>query len=272
MYYLPGTHLSFVLPPKEGLFQSKQGTFGFQVTTGTIHINQLCVNTIAIDYRKFISCPTLWKKAKSTANCLYIYILTNKNTQYRSKGSGKNWFLLLLGLSLNVVFAKRCEKKVAFLPKVNFRVFFKGGPLKGIIMSRLFSKISPRCPRSKGTGDGSQKSTDADVGINELSLRRWYHHVIYPVICCQKLWKILKLQLKKYTSHKKHRKPRMNPWFLQQNINLNIHTWASASVLLASNTLLCSAIAFTKNSPRVASCKVELISNLLKLGPNVVGR
>ena len=29
--YIPGTHLSFVLPPKEGLFQSKQGTFGFQV-------------------------------------------------------------------------------------------------------------------------------------------------------------------------------------------------------------------------------------------------
>jgi len=26
------------------------------------------------------------------------------------------------------------------------------------------------------------------------------------------------------------------------------------------------------NSPRVASCKVELISNLLKLGPNVAGR
>ena len=29
--YVPGTHLSFVLPLKEGLFQSKQGTFGFQV-------------------------------------------------------------------------------------------------------------------------------------------------------------------------------------------------------------------------------------------------
>ena len=24
--YIPGTHLSFVLPPKQGLFQSKQGT------------------------------------------------------------------------------------------------------------------------------------------------------------------------------------------------------------------------------------------------------
>ena len=35
--YIPGTHLSIVLPPKEGLFQifqSKQGTFGFQVNTG----------------------------------------------------------------------------------------------------------------------------------------------------------------------------------------------------------------------------------------------
>ena len=30
-YYIPGTHLSFVFPPKQGLFQSKQGTFGFQV-------------------------------------------------------------------------------------------------------------------------------------------------------------------------------------------------------------------------------------------------
>ncbi len=29
--YIPGTHLSVVLPPKEGLLQSKQGTFGFQV-------------------------------------------------------------------------------------------------------------------------------------------------------------------------------------------------------------------------------------------------
>ena len=29
--YIPGTHLSFVLPPKKGLFQSKQGTFGFEV-------------------------------------------------------------------------------------------------------------------------------------------------------------------------------------------------------------------------------------------------
>ena len=29
--YVPGTHLSFVFPPKQGLFQSKQGTFGFQV-------------------------------------------------------------------------------------------------------------------------------------------------------------------------------------------------------------------------------------------------
>ena len=29
--YIPGTHLSFVFPPKQGLFQSKQGTFGFQV-------------------------------------------------------------------------------------------------------------------------------------------------------------------------------------------------------------------------------------------------
>ena len=29
--YTPRTHLSFVLPPKQGLFQSKQGTFGFQV-------------------------------------------------------------------------------------------------------------------------------------------------------------------------------------------------------------------------------------------------
>ena len=29
--YVPGTHLSFVLPPKEGIFQLKQGTFGFQV-------------------------------------------------------------------------------------------------------------------------------------------------------------------------------------------------------------------------------------------------
>ena len=29
--YIPGTHLSSVLSPKEGLFQSKQGTFGFQV-------------------------------------------------------------------------------------------------------------------------------------------------------------------------------------------------------------------------------------------------
>ena len=28
---IPGTHLSFVFPPKQGLFQSKQGTFGFQV-------------------------------------------------------------------------------------------------------------------------------------------------------------------------------------------------------------------------------------------------
>jgi len=26
--YVPGTHLSFVLPPKEGIFQLKQGTFG----------------------------------------------------------------------------------------------------------------------------------------------------------------------------------------------------------------------------------------------------
>ena len=31
--YIPGTYLSFVLPPKEGLFQSKQGSFGFQVYT-----------------------------------------------------------------------------------------------------------------------------------------------------------------------------------------------------------------------------------------------
>ena len=29
--YIPGTHLSFVLPPKQGFFQSKHGTFGFQV-------------------------------------------------------------------------------------------------------------------------------------------------------------------------------------------------------------------------------------------------
>ena len=29
--YIPGTHLSFVLAPKQGLFQSKQGSFGFQV-------------------------------------------------------------------------------------------------------------------------------------------------------------------------------------------------------------------------------------------------
>lgn len=117
----------------------------YYLTTGTIHINQLCVNTIAIDYRmgydEFISCPTLWKKAKSTANCLYI--LTNKNTQYRSKGSGKNWFLLLWGLSLNVVFAKRCEKKVAFLPKVNFRVFFKGG---GPWRASSWAAFFPRFP------------------------------------------------------------------------------------------------------------------------------
>ena len=31
LYYIPGTHLSFVFPPKECLFQSKQGSFGFQV-------------------------------------------------------------------------------------------------------------------------------------------------------------------------------------------------------------------------------------------------
>ena len=29
--HIPGTHLSFVLPPNEGPFQSKQGSFGFQV-------------------------------------------------------------------------------------------------------------------------------------------------------------------------------------------------------------------------------------------------
>ena len=29
--YIPGTHLSFVLFPKEGLLQQKQGSFGFQV-------------------------------------------------------------------------------------------------------------------------------------------------------------------------------------------------------------------------------------------------
>ena len=29
--YIPGTHLSFVFIPKEGLFQSKQGSFGLQV-------------------------------------------------------------------------------------------------------------------------------------------------------------------------------------------------------------------------------------------------
>ena len=29
--YVPGTHLSFVFIPKEGLFQSKQGSFGLQV-------------------------------------------------------------------------------------------------------------------------------------------------------------------------------------------------------------------------------------------------
>ena len=29
--WLPGSHLSLVLPPKQGLFQSKQWTFGFQV-------------------------------------------------------------------------------------------------------------------------------------------------------------------------------------------------------------------------------------------------
>ena len=29
--YIPGSHLSFVLPLKEGLFQLKQWTFGFQV-------------------------------------------------------------------------------------------------------------------------------------------------------------------------------------------------------------------------------------------------
>ena len=28
---IPGTHLSFVLPPKQGLFQSKQESFGFPV-------------------------------------------------------------------------------------------------------------------------------------------------------------------------------------------------------------------------------------------------
>ena len=32
-YCIPGTLWSFVLPPKEGLFQLKQGTFGFQVYT-----------------------------------------------------------------------------------------------------------------------------------------------------------------------------------------------------------------------------------------------
>ena len=67
----------------------------------------------------------------------------------------------------------------------------------------------------------------------------------------------------------------MNPWFLQQNINLNIHTWASASVLPRQQHAALQRNRLHQgfgNSPRVASCKVELISNLLKLGPNVAGR
>lgn len=32
LLYIPGSHLSFVLPPKEDLFQSKQGTIGFVYT------------------------------------------------------------------------------------------------------------------------------------------------------------------------------------------------------------------------------------------------
>ena len=187
------------------------------------------------------------KKQNPRRNCLYI--LTNKNTQYRSKGSGKNWFLLLLGLSLNVVFAKRCEKKVAFLPKVNFRVFFKGGALEGHHHEPPFFQDFPSLPPFQGNG---RWITEVNWCWRR-NQRAESKKVISPChlpchLLSKTMEKILKLQLKKYTSHKKHPKPRMNPWFLQQNINLNIHTWASASVLLASNTLLCSAIAFTKGS------------------------
>ena len=52
--YIPGTHLSVVLPPKGGLFQSKQRTFGFHVYVCLL-ICIIYIDTIRYTLHTFIN-------------------------------------------------------------------------------------------------------------------------------------------------------------------------------------------------------------------------
>jgi len=88
--YIPGTHLSFVLPPKQGLFQSKQGTFGFQVFMRLYHHSGvICCHfgNLRIQFHDPFDLPTAFSDASITSG---------RNTPFPTGAHGLSWLCLQL--------------------------------------------------------------------------------------------------------------------------------------------------------------------------------
>ena len=86
IYYIPGTSLSSILgfnPPKQGPFQSKQGSFGFQVIIYIIYYNIIRPSITCLSILQKPLAPMIFShnmnRRKHSANCNGFPGVANNN-------------------------------------------------------------------------------------------------------------------------------------------------------------------------------------------------